>query len=314
MSGSAKSIEASRQSALRWGLCCLVVDAPLKFRSATHAYVRTLEPSAASAYVSGIALDNAQSLCDVLQYCARLGIRAFRISSQLFPLATHPESGYTLDTLAEGGEVRRRLQLARELAVANGIRLSLHPDQFVVLNSVRPEVVNSAIGELGWQAEIATAVGADVLCLHGGSTAGGWDAAVDRLIAGVERLSPTVRSLLALENDDRCFPLVELLPVSLATSVPLVLDAHHHRVIDGGLTLAEATDWALATWDDREPYFHMSSPKAGWSGGDPRPHADFIAPADVPRYWLELGARLTVDVEAKAKERAVLRLIEAFPG
>jgi UV DNA damage endonuclease len=290
------------------------VDAPVKFRSATHAYVRKLEPSAASAYVSGIALDNAQSLCDVLEYCARLGIRAFRISSQLFPLATHPESGYTLETLAQGGEVRRRLRVAREIAATNGIRLSLHPDQFVVLNSVRPEVVTSAVGELEWQAQIATAVGADVICLHGGSTAGGWDAAVDRLIAGVERLSPAVRALLALENDDRCFPLIELLPVSLATGVPLVLDAHHHRVIDGGLTVEEATDWALATWDDREPYFHISSPKAGWTGGDPRPHADFIDAGDVPRYWLDMGTPLTVDVEAKAKERAVLRLIEAFQG
>ena len=300
---------AERQAAIRWGLCCLVVDAPIRFRSATHAYVSRLDRDTAASYVADIALHNAQSLCEVLEYCARIGIRSFRITSQLFPLATHPVSGYTIADLIAAAEVRSRLERAAAIAREHGIRLSLHPDQFVVLNSARPEVVASAIGELEWQATVAELVGADVICLHGGSTAGGWDAAVDRLVEGIERLSPRARSRLALENDDRCFPLVELLPVSLATGIPVILDAHHHRVIDGGLTLEEATDWSLATWGDREPYFHLSSPKAGWGSGDPRPHADFIDPADVPDYWRALGGTLTVDVEAKAKERAVLRLI-----
>jgi UV DNA damage endonuclease len=297
------------RSPLRWGLCCLVLDAPIRFRSATHAHVATLESARRARYLSDIALHNAAALREILLYCARLGISAFRISSQLFPLATHPVSGYALEQLVDGGEVIRRLVEAGQVARQHGIRLSLHPDQFVVLNSVRPDVVSSALTELEWQARIATVVGADVICLHGGSTAGGWDAAIDRLIAGIERLSPAVTSRLALENDDRCFPIVELLPVSLATGIPLVLDAHHHRVLDAGLTLEDATDWALATWGDREPHFHISSPRAGWGGGDPRPHADFIDPRDVPRYWLELARPLTVDVEAKAKERAVLRLL-----
>jgi hypothetical protein len=43
----------------------------------------------------------------------------------------------------------------------------------------------------------------------------------------------------------------------------------------------------------------------GWHGDDPRRHADFIRPGDVPACWV--GMRMTVDVEAKAKELAVLR-------
>lgn len=298
-----------RTTGIRWGLCCLVLDAPIRFRSATHAYVSRLSPAGRRRYLADVALHNAQSLGDVLEYCVRLGIGAFRITSQLFPLATHPVSGYGLDDLSDGAEVRRRLEAARAVARAHGIRLSLHPDQFVVLNSARQEVVASAVAELEWQAGIAELVGADVICLHGGSSAGGWDAAAERLTAGVNLLSARARSRLALENDDRCFPLAELLPVSLTTGVPLVLDAHHHRVLDGGLTLGEATDWALATWDDREPYFHISSPRAGWGAGDPRPHADYIDPRDVPDFWRRLPRPVTVDVEAKAKERAVLRLL-----
>jgi UV DNA damage endonuclease len=299
-------------STIRWGLCCLVVDAPIAFRSATHAYVWRQPASERAAYLNDIALWNADALREVLEYCRTLDIRAFRITSQLFPLATHPLSGYGLDALPDAPEIRRRLAAARRVADEGGIRLSFHPDQFVVLNSARSEVVTSAIGELEWQAEIAELLGADVICLHGGSTAGGMDDAVGRLVEGIERLSPRARSRLALENDDRCFTTVDVLAACLATGVPLVLDAHHHRVLPGGLSLEEATDWALATWGDREPYFHLSSPRAGWGGGDPRPHADLIDPDDVPAYWMELGIPLTVDIEAKAKERAVVALRRAI--
>ena len=301
---------------IRWGLCCLVVDAPLTFRSATHAYVSRLTHDRRLAYLDAIALANTRTLAGTIEYCARLGIGAFRITSQLFPLATHPGSGFGIDALPSGVEIRAGLATARRLATEAGIRLSFHPDQFIVLNSARPDVVDSAVAELEWHGELAEMVGADVICLHGGSTAGGRDAAIERLVRGVDRLSDRVRSRLAVENDDRCYPAIDLLAACLAADLPLVLDAHHHRVLPGGLSLEEATDWAAATWGDREPYFHLSSPRAGWGGGDPRPHADFIDVGDVPSYWLELGIPLTVDVEAKAKERAVVAVREAVkrPG
>ena len=55
-----------------------------------------------------------------------------------------------------------------------------------------------------------------------------------------------------------------------------------------------------------EPWAHLSSPKGGWRGDRPRRHADYVHPGDVPACWI--GRRMTIDVEAKAKELAVLRL------
>lgn len=297
---------------IRWGLCCLVLDAPHAFRSATHSYVSRLTDPARLEYLDAIALHNARTLGDVLQYCRSLGIGAFRIVSGLFPLATHHLSGYGVDALPGAAEVRRLLAAAGTIAAEAGIRLSFHPDQFVVLNSVRADVVESSIRELEWQAGIAELVGADVICLHGGGAAEGMAAASDRLLRAIDRLTPRARARLALENDDRSWSASDLLPVCMEADVPLVLDAHHHRVLQRELPLQDATDLAVASWGAREPYFHLSSPRAGWSGGDARPHADFIDVEDVPRYWLELGIPLTVDVEAKAKERAVLALLRAL--
>jgi len=99
------------------------------------------------------------------------------------------------------------------------------------------------------------------------------------------------------------------LPLCADYEIPLVYDVHHHRCNPDGLSVEAATSACLETWQrvDREPYLHISSPKHGWQGNS-KPHADFIDRADFPDEWLGLSA--TVDVEAKAKEPAVLRLKE----
>jgi UV DNA damage endonuclease len=51
----------------------------------------------------------------------------------------------------------------------------------------------------------------------------------------------------------------------------------------------------------------LSSPRTGWGAGNPKPHADYIDLADLPACWLE--RTMTIDIEAKAKELAVLKLM-----
>lgn len=285
---------------IRWGLCCQFVDAPIKFRTATHRYVSGLSEADRRDYLTAIVLANAEALTAAIEECHRLGIGAFRITSDVLPLITHPVSGYDISP-----EVQEAFRMAGRVAQDRGIRLSFHPDQFVVLNSIRPEVVDSAVRELESQARVAELLGADTITLHGGGAVGGKDAALDRLWQGIERLSDRARSLLALENDDRVFSVADLIPVCGATGVPLVYDVHHHRCNPDGLTVEEATELAIETWGQREPYFHISSSRD--RRGDPRPHADYIAGGDLPPAWRTLD--VTVDVEAKAKERAVVRLV-----
>jgi UV DNA damage endonuclease len=114
-----------------------------------------------------------------------------------------------------------------------------------------------------------------------------------------------VRSRLTLENDDRVYTPADLLPLCRETGTPFVYDVHHHRCLPDGLSVEAVTSQALATWD-REPLFHVSSARDGADSKNPRPHHDFLAPADFPAQWRALD--LTVEVEAKAKEVAVERL------
>ena len=52
--------------------------------------------------------------------------------------------------------------------------------------------------------------------------------------------------------------------------------------------------------------FNISSPIEGWDGLKPERHHDFINVKEFPIFWHDLD--LTVEVEAKAKEVAVLKL------
>jgi UV DNA damage endonuclease len=199
---------------LRLGLCCQFLDSPIHFRTATHRYVSTLSRAGKRNYLATIAADNAAALAAAVERCAELGIGAFRINSQMLPLGTHPVSGYALEALDKAGEIRGAFARARELAGARGIRLSFHPDQFVVINSERADVVRSSIEELEYQAGMAEMVGADTVVFHGGSTAGGLPTASERLQRGLDQLSDRARKVIALENDDHRFAPADLLPAA----------------------------------------------------------------------------------------------------
>jgi UV DNA damage endonuclease len=292
---------------LRLGLCCLFNQAPIRFRSATARFVRPLDRPAQLVKLSELCLDNARSLLAAVEEVDRLGFGSFRVSSPLLPLYTHPEVGYRLEDLPDAGEITATLRSVKALKDRYQLRLSFHPDQFTLLSSPRPEVTEASLKELDYQVMLAELIGADVINIHGGGVYGDKSSALSRLVDQVSILPESIRSRLTLENDDRSYTVEDLLPVCEQLRTPLVYDVHHHRCNPDSLTIAAATDACLQSWRrlDREPYFHISSPKHGWDN-NPRPHADFIDVADFPSEWRGLDA--TIDVEAKAKELAVKKL------
>ena len=300
----------------RLGLCCTFAEQPIRFRTTTATHLATLPRAAAREKVADIGRHNAAALGDAVRWCAANGVGSFRLNNAVLPMRTHPKAGYLPALLPGGRELIADFRAAGELAGELGVRLLFHPDQFVVPGSPRPDVVENSIEELEHLAEVSGWIGADVLILHGGGAYGDKPAALGRFAEAFGRLSDGVRSRLAVENDDRVYTPADLLPLCRDLRIPLVYDVHHHRCVPDGLSVEAATDAAVATWADaavpREPLFHVSSPKEGWAGPKPHRHADHINPADWPAWWDDLDA--TVEVEAKAKESAVLRLAATVGG
>ena len=290
---------------IRLGLCCIFRDAPIKFVTTTATAISRMKRPDALAKLSRLCMENADALLAALQYCADNGIGCFRVNSQILPIKTHPTCGYEVYELPEGDEIIRRFKACGKFARKHNLRTCFHPDQFVVLNSQRPDVVEASIRELEYQAEVAEWVGADVVNIHGGGAYGGKLKALADFARNLDQLSSRVKSRLTVENDDRTYTPADLLPICKVTGIPLVYDVHHHRCNPDGMSVEQATRIALATWD-REPMFHISSPIEGWEGPKPERHHDFIDVTDFPDCWRRMN--ITVEVEAKGKELAVLKL------
>lgn len=309
---SVKQKSASHtKGALRLGLCCQFAKQPIKFRTTMATAMLRLPKRERLARLAELCRGNADTLLASLQFCASHGIGAFRINSQILPVKTHPAAGYEEGELPDFTEIIARFCECGRFAREHNLRLSFHPDQFVVLNSPNPKTLARSLAELDYQAEVAEWVGADTVNIHGGGVYGDKPSALQTLRRNIERLPKPVRLRLTLEDDDKVYTPADLLPVCADTGVPLVYDVHHHRCLPDGLSVTQTTGRARKTWKS-EPLFHISSPLEGWDGSRPERHHDYINAADFPKEWL--GWPLTVEVEAKAKEMAVARLFTELKG
>lgn len=259
----------------------------------------------ALAKLSGLCFENACALEKAIQYCAGHGIGSFRINSQILPVKTHPRAGYDIKDLPLAEEIVLKFKECGQWAKKNNVRLTFHPDQFIVLSSKNNDVVDRSIVDLEYHALVSEWVGADVINIHGGGAYGDKRSALKRVMKNVKKLSQKVRCRLTFENDEKVYSPVDLIPLCQATGAGFVYDVHHHRCRPDGCSVEEITKKAVKTWN-REPLFHISSPIHGWRKKNTAYHHDYINIKDFPKCWL--GLDVTVDIEAKAKELAIFRL------
>ncbi len=257
----------------------------------------------------------------ILGYLDEIDVRMYRLSSDFVPYCTHPElpqfHGQVRECRAELAELGRR---AREL----GIRLSLHPSQYVLLSALDPAITAKGIADVDAQAELLDALeqGPEaVVVLHLGGAYGDKDAALRRFVETYPRLSEAGRRRLVVENDETLYTVQDCLRVHEATGVPVVFDHQHHLLNPGTLAIGQACRAALATWPAGvTPKVHFSSPKLdarmvvrGKREVEAPPllsqHADYVHPWEFAGFLREVGP-LSFDVmlEAKRKDAALLKL------
>jgi UV DNA damage endonuclease len=268
-----------------------------------------------------------EALHAVIDYCARHGIRMYRMTAALAPYATHPDMPQFHRQVED---CRPELAELGAHARAADVRLSTHPSQYIVLNSEDAAIRAAAARDVELQAALLDAMelGPEAVCvLHVGGATGGFDAAMARFEAGLETLSEGARDRLVIENDDRTFGLCQVLQLHGRTGLNVVWDILHHHCNDpDDIPDREALELALATWPAGvRPKIHYSTPKTAmeerrkrvgrrversWVLPPLRAHADMIDPIGFEHFVRETAAGLDFDVmlEAKAKDLALLRL------
>ncbi|HPN84707.1 MAG TPA: UV DNA damage repair endonuclease UvsE [Victivallales bacterium] len=297
----------SSSLSFRLGLCCIFIDEAVKFRIAYASNLRKFDKKQGIAQISEICLSNSKNLLAALKTLKRLKIGAFRVNSQFFPLYTHPEVGYQLKDLNDREEIESILSDCRTFARDNDIRLSFHPDQFVIISSPREDVVKSSIAELEYQSSLSEMIGAEVVNIHVGGRYEGKKETFLRFRKNFKRLSSFARSLITIENDDIIYTPSDVEELASSIGIPFVYDIHHHRCNRDSLSEKKATELCVKSWKrfrpGQEPYFHISSSRSPGA----REHSDYIDVKDFPDFWKDIHA--TIDVEAKAKNLAVAKLM-----
>ena len=189
-SGMKKNEQKKGSGRIRLGLCCLFREEPIRFRATTAKHLQKFNRGAQLQKLSDLCLHNSENLLAALSFLQVNGIGAFRILSPFFPRYTHPDVGYSLEGLPDAGAILHNLRQAKKFRDRNDIRLSFHPDQFIVLSSPRKNVVENAIKELEYQAMLAGHIGADVINIHGGGAYDDKKAALLRFKENFRLLSP----------------------------------------------------------------------------------------------------------------------------
>jgi UV DNA damage endonuclease len=284
---------------LRLGYACVNTRLPSSARTVRLA-------NATPERLLELAAVNLDALEAILRWNEEHGIRVFRVTSNLIPLASH-----AVNTLAWWDELDERFAALGGLVARSGARLSTHPGQYTVLSSQNESVVAAAAAELDYHDRLLSALRLDRshrIVLHVGSGAADPDAAVRRFSAAFARLSPGAQARLVLENDER-WPLDAVLELAAPLGLPVVFDAFHHELAPslGGLGLRGAVLAAAETWHagDGRQEVHFSTQEPGKRLGA---HAETLD-LDAFEAFAERVGDLPLDcvLEVKDKEQSVLR-------
>jgi UV DNA damage endonuclease len=187
------------------------------------------------------------------------GLRMLRLTSDMFSFYTMDEYKDFWHSTDVQNSLERWMAPIGETARANDVRVSFHPDQFVVLASDRPEVVNKSIEEFEYHADMARFMGygksfQDIkINVHISGRAG-----PEGIRRAYNRLSPEARNGLTIENEEISWGLDSCL--ELADLVPIVLDIHHNWIKTG--EYIEANDdrvkKVIDSWRGVRPAIHYS--------------------------------------------------------
>lgn len=272
--------------------------------------------------MESLGLANARDIPKMLRWNDRYGIKFMRLSSEMFPFASHAEYGYKLapfaaEALGEAGKVAAEL----------GHRLTTHPGQFTQLGSPRKQVIDNALRDLDFHAEMLDLLKLPpqqdrdaVMILHLGGVFGDKPATLDRFRENYAKLPDNVKKRLVLENDDVCYSVHDLLPLCEELNIPFVLDFHHHNIIfdpeqirEGTKDIMDLFPRILATWKRKgiTPKMHYSEPTPpAITGRQRRKHSARVATLPPCPPDMDLM------IEAKDKEQAVFELMRTFklPG
>lgn len=192
---------------------------------------------------------NLNTLYDILKYNKKYNLLFFRISSDLIPFASHS----IVANFDWKNSFKDDFKNIGDFIKQNDFRISMHPDQFVLLNSKSIQIVNNSIEELKYHNDVLDLMGLDSsakIQIHVGGVYQDKCESIKRFISNFKDLLPeNVKRRIVIENDDRCYNLNDCMDISAKLNIPIIFDIFHHRCFPTDSSLNDAMIKAGKTWN-----------------------------------------------------------------
>ena len=177
--------------------------------------------------LKAVSASNLKNLGKILNYNIENNIHFYRITSALIPLVTHPEVGYW----GHREFLKKDFEYIGKLINESNMRVDTHPDEFNVINSINPKVVENTKINLLRQAQWFEDFKYDLgkMVIHIGGATNGKESGIERFITNFKTFPEEVTSKIIIENDDKTYTAKETLFLCNELKRPMVLDIHHHN-------------------------------------------------------------------------------------
>lgn len=209
--------------------------------------------------------NNLNHLLSILNFNKRNNIHFFRISSDIIPFASHP-----ICDIDWSETFRVELKKIGDFISKNNIRVSMHPDQFVILNSKSEDIIQNSIRELQYHCKLLNSMrlpNSVKIQIHVGGVYGDKNKAKRDFSNNFNKLlEKNLQRRLVIENDDRSYSLQDCLDINSETGVPIVFDTFHHECLNNGETFQQALSSFAKSWNyssDGYPIIDYSSQSMG---------------------------------------------------
>lgn len=302
------------------GLCCQYIEQTIKKNGniATNniieeknlQYGQFNKGKYSNVYIERTWINNANELLKILKRINDEGFKLFRISSNLFPL-------YDLmpDLFNSSVDIKNILFECGKFVLANNMRVTTHPDQFVVISSNKDQVINNSLKILDHHAWIFDHMNLPESAFYSINIHGGTKGNSKLLINSINKMSSSVRKRLTLENDELSYNVKELYDVYQETGIPICWDSHHHTFNNAGLSLEEGLFLAKKTWNNIKPLTHLSNTSplvANGSFTEKRKHSDYVHYIPDCQLKGNNNNEIDIDFEFKMKNLAILKALKDF--
>jgi len=301
----------------------------------TYAWAKRNNPKLVEEKIIDVAKSNIVNTHNLVKKVAELPepLRMVRLTSDMFSFYTMDEYKYFWKSKDVQDSLERWMAPIGETARANNVRLSFHPDQFVVLASDREEVVNKSIEEFEYHVDMARWMGygksfQDIkINVHISGRLG-----PDGIRKAYKRLSVEARNSLTIENEEISYGLDDCL--TLSDLVPIVLDVHHHWVREGEYLDVhdERVSRVIDSWRGIRPAMHYSVSRedilvnhdtntlpcrntlieSGHNKQKLRAHSDYYWNSATNKWALTFYDKFDIMCESKAKNLASFKLYEDY--